>query len=137
MKKVAMFAALMTMASLTAFAATKAEREYMKNTVVPAVKAAEAAYKASCGCALKIIVAASIKTEDDMYQVKHVSESISSSAEGYCTDEESKKAVCQMKTLEISKGKETAFTFKGGKGMSVTDGQSYMPWDNMMRELDK
>lgn len=136
MKKIALFAGLMMMASLTAFAG-KAEREYQKGTLNPAVKAAESAYKSSCGCALKINVAASIKTEDDMRQAKNISESITEGAKSYCTDDESKKAVCQMKTLDISKGDDTSFTFKGGKGAAVTDGQSYPAWDMMTPQLDK
>ncbi len=136
MKKIGMFAALMMMISMTAFAG-KAEREYQKGTLNPAVKAAETAYKASCGCALKINVAASIKSEDDMRQAKYISESVAEGVKGYCSDDESKKAVCQMKTLDISKGADTAFTFKGGKGAAVTDGQSYASWEMMTRELDK
>ena len=138
MKKTVLFAALMMtmMASLSAFAG-KAEREYMKDTVVPAVKAAETAYKSSCGCALKIVVAATIKTTDDMSQARYVAQSVTEGVAGYCTDDASKKAVCQMKTLEISKDKETAFSFKSGKGSAITDGQSYVSWDMMTRELDK
>jgi hypothetical protein len=136
MKKVALFAGLMMMVSLTAFAG-KAEREYAKNTMTPAVKAAEAAYKSSCGCALKITVAASIKSEEDMRQAKNISESVAEGVKGYCTDDDSKKAVCQMKSLEISKATDTAFTFKAGKGTAATDGQSYVSWDMISREIDK
>ncbi len=136
MKKTVLFAGLMMMVSLSAFAG-KAEREYKKGTLDPAVKAAETAYKESCGCALKITVAASLKSEDDMRQAKYISESITEGAKAYCTDAESKKAVCQMKTLDISKGDDTSYSFKSGKGSAVTDGQSYPSWDMMTRELDK
>lgn len=123
--------------SVTALAG-KAEREYKKSDVDPAVADAQAKVKSACGCALAITLAANtIDTQDNLYQVKHIAESIADGAPKYCTDAESKKAVCQMKTLEIQRGKETAFTFKGGKGLSVHDGQSYMGWDNMSRELDK
>lgn len=137
MKKIAMTAAVLMMATMTAFAG-KAEREYKKETLDPAVKAAETAYKSSCGCALKVNVAKDIlNSQDDMSQARYISQSIADGAAGYCTDDESKKAVCQMKTLEISKGKETGFSFKGSKGSAVTDGQSYVSFDMITRELDK
>jgi len=122
--------------SLTAFAG-KTEREYMKNEVAPAVKDAEAKFKAACGCALKINVSDTLKSTDDMAQAKHVSESISEGVGGYCNDDASKKAMCQMKTLDITKAKETKFTFKGGKGLAETEGQSYVSWDMITREIDK
>jgi len=123
--------------SATAIAG-KAEREYLKSDVAPAVKEAETKFKAACGCALKIVLTPStIDTQDNLYQAKHVAESISGGAAGYCTDDESKKAVCKMKTLEVTRAKESSFSFKDGKGVSAHDGQSYYGWDAMTRELDK
>jgi hypothetical protein len=136
MKKIILFAALMMTASLPAFAG-KAEREYMKDTVMPAVKAAETAYKSSCGCALKIVVGPTLKTTDDMSQARNIANAVAEGVAGYCTDDASKKAVCQMKTLDISKGKESTFSFKSGRGSAVTDGQSSVSWDMITRELDK
>jgi hypothetical protein len=123
-------------ASVTAFAG-KEEREFMKNEVAPAVKEAETKLKAACGCALKINVSDTLKSTDDMRQARNIANGVTEGAPGYCTDAESKKAICQMKTLDIVKGKDTAFTFKGGKGTAVTDGSSYVSWDMMTRELDK
>lgn len=128
--------AMMMTLSLSAFAG-KAERDYMTNEVQPAVKAAETKFKASCGCALKINVSDTLKSRDDLAQARNVSNSITESAEAYCNDAASKKAMCQMKTLDIIKGKDTAFAFKGSTGTSTTDGQSYAHWDMMTRELDK
>jgi hypothetical protein len=136
MKQVAVIAAVMFV-SITAFAG-KAEREYMKNEVMPAVKKAQDAFKKSCGCALAITVnEGTIKTQDDMYPAKHIAESVADGVAGYCTDDASKKAVCQMKSLEIAKAKEATFTFKGGKGIATTDGQSHTSFEMMTRELDK
>lgn len=117
--------------------AGKAEREYMAKTVNPAVDAATTAFKTSCGCDLKISLAATVKSEDDMYQAKHIAESITGGAATYCTDDASKKAMCQLKALEITKTKETKFSFTGGRGVASTDGQSYVSWDMMTQELDK
>lgn len=136
MKQAVAVAAVM-LVSLTAFAG-KAEREYMKNEVMPVVKKAQDNFKKFCGCALTIKVnETTIKTTDDMYPAKHIASSVADSVEGYCTDDASKKAVCQMKTLEIAKAKEAVFTFKGGKGVATTDGQSHVSFDMMTRELDK
>lgn len=139
MKRVLIGTALLVVsmtASMTAFAG-KTERDYMTNEVQPAVKAAEGKFKAACGCALKFNVSDSLKSTDDMAQARHIADAITEGAPGYCSDDASKKAVCQMKTIEVVKGKETGFAFKGGKGTCTTDGQSYVSWEMMTRELDK
>jgi hypothetical protein len=122
--------------SLTAFAG-KTERDYMTNTVKPAVKDAQDKFKASCGCALAINVSDTLKSTDDMAQARNISNAITEGAPAYCNDDASKKAMCQMKTVDIVKGKETGFTFKGGKGTCTTDGQSYVSWEMITREIDK
>ncbi len=122
---------------LVAFAG-KTERDYWTKEVTPAVKTAETDFKKACGCALKINVdEKTIKSTDDMYQAKHIADSVKEGAPTYCTDAASKKAVCQMKTLEISKTSETKFTFAGTKGTATTDGQAYTSWDMMTQQLDK
>src|ERR1041384_3082890 len=98
MKRVLVVASLTAM-SLTAFAG-KEEREMMKNEVTPAVKEAMAKVKASCGCAMTITVdETTVKTTDDMYQIKHMAGWVTEGAPAYCTDDASQKAVCQRKTL--------------------------------------
>ena len=87
MKSVLIGTALMLI-SLNAFAG-KTERDYMTNTVQPAVKEAEGKFKASCGCALKISVSDTLKSTDDMAQARNISNSITEGAPGYCNDEAS------------------------------------------------
>lgn len=72
-----------------------------------------------------------------MRQAKYVAENIADNVAGYCNDDASKKAMCAMKTLDITKAKESKFTFAGGKGTATTDGQSYVTFDMMTREIDK
>src|SRR3712207_5456370 len=111
---------LMSM-SMTAYAG-KEEREFMKNDVTPALKAAEGAFKKACGCALSISVDdKTLKSVDELRQAKYVAESIKDGAAGHCTDKESKAAVCKMKKLTVKKGKEAAFTFARDAGTSETD----------------
>jgi hypothetical protein len=129
------FITLLAILPVIAFAG-KAEREYKTNELDPAVKAAQAAYK-KCGCDLKITFAASISSEADMRQVKYIVEDITTGAPKYCTDAESKKAVCKMKSLEIAKGSESKFTFSGGRGVASTDGQMNPSFDMIATELDK
>jgi hypothetical protein len=117
--------------------ADKASREFMKNELAPAVKAAETKVKTACGCALKINLAASIKEDGEMRTAKHIAGSINDEVEKFCSDAESKKSVCQMKTLDIAKAADSKFTFAGGKGTATTDGQSYVSFEMMTRELDK
>ena len=142
MKHVLVAAGLMglfaTMVTTATALAGKQEREMMKNEVMPAVKAAEAKFKSSCGCALAITVdETTVKSTDDMYKVKHMAEWVTEGAGSYCTDAASKKAVCQMKSLVLAKAPEAKFTFKGGKGVATTDGQSSCSWEMMTQELDK
>lgn len=131
------FVTLSLFVSMTALAG-KAEREYIKSDVTPAITAAEAKVKASCGCPLKITMNDNVLgSSNDLYQVKHIADAVTEGVGPYCNDAASKKAVCQMKTLEIVHGKETAFAFKGDKGTATTDGNSFYGWDNMAKELDK
>jgi hypothetical protein len=140
MKRVLVAAGLMGLIgtmSVTAFAG-KEERDYMKNEVMPAVKAAETKVKASCGCAMSITVdETTVKNKNDMYKVKFIAGYVTEGAGTYCTDAESKKAVCQMKSLVLGKAAQATFTFKAGKGTATTDGQSVCSWEMMTRELDK
>ncbi len=122
--------------SMTALAG-KAERDYLKNEVLPAVAEAEAAFKKACGCALKIKVGESFKTTDEMYRAKHIAESVKDGAAGHCTDADSKRAVCTMKTLKIELTKEAKFSFAGSVGTATTDGQVHTSFDMMTKELDK
>jgi hypothetical protein len=140
MKHVSVAVCLMGLIGLMAVPAFagKEEREYMKNEVVPAVKAAEAKVKSACGCALAITVdEGTVKTSDHMRLVKYIAEKVTEGAGSYCTDAASKKAVCQMKSLTLAKAAEATFTFKGGKGTATTDGQSSCSWEMMTQELDK
>lgn len=123
--------------SLTAFAG-KEDRDYKEKELMPAVKNAEAKFKAACGCALAIAVDEStVKTKDDYSRVKYIAGYVADGVGGYCTDAASKKAMCQMKTLVLAKAAEATFTFKGGKGIATTDGQSITTFEMMTRELDK
>jgi hypothetical protein len=61
---------------------------------------------------------------------------IAESVPKYCTDAASKKAVCQMTSLTLTKGKPQ-FTFKDGHGVAMADGQSYTSFEMMTRVLDK
>jgi hypothetical protein len=140
MKRVLIAAGLIGLTSTIAIPAFagKEEREMLKTEVMPAVKTAEAKFKSACGCALAITVdEASLKSTSDMRPIKSIAEHVAEGAVAYCTDAASKKAVCQMKSLVLGKAAETAFTFKNGKGVATTDGQSFPSWEMMTAELDK
>jgi hypothetical protein len=123
--------------SITAFAG-KEDREYMKNEVMPAVKSAETAYKASCGCALKITIdETTIKSQNDMPAARDTCTTIAESVKDYCADAASKKAMCQMKTLTFKKADDVTFTFHGGKGVATVYGITGLSFAMITRELDK
>ena len=135
MKQLAFFFAITV--SLTAQAG-KAEREFLKTKLGPAMKQAEVDFKKSCGCPITFVLADSTtKAENDMFIALHVVETFSRNAEGYCVDADSRKAACQLRTLEIGKADKASFSFKAGRGITLHDGQSYLGWDQIMREIDK
>jgi ethanolamine utilization protein EutA (predicted chaperonin) len=131
MKKLVVLSILVTSMAF----AGKAEREFIKDSLNPAISEAEAAFKKTCGCPLKI-THKGLETEDHLRLVRSVANSITEGV-SYCTDAESKKAVCQMKSLEVSKSNESAFTFSGGRGIATTDGQSFPPFRMMTEKLDQ
>ena len=120
---------------LPAFAG-KREREVMEKEVVPAMRDAEAQVKGSCGCALAINTDDTMQSIDELRNARNVARNVAQSVPKYCTDAASKKAVCQMKTLTISKGKGL-FTFKDGHGIAMANQQEYTPFSMMTRVLDK
>lgn len=128
-------AALLTL-SLPAVAG-KLERDTLTKEVVPAIEKAEAKFKSSCGCPLKITVDDSMNTRDLMFQAKHIAEDVGDESAKYCTDGASKKALCQMKTLEILKRKPCEFAFKDGVGQCTSDGNMRCAWQQIIKVLDK
>ena len=129
--------AALSAVSLTAVAG-KLERDLMTKEVAPAVTEAEAKFKSSCGCPLKITVdEATMNTRDLLRQAKHIAEEVGEESAKYCTDAASKKALCQMKTLEILVRKPAEFTFKNGVGQCTSDGNARCSWQQITRVLDK
>jgi hypothetical protein len=120
---------------LPAFAG-KRERDKMEKEVVPAMRNAETQVKGSCGCGLAINVDDTIESLEELRNARNVAQSVAEGAPKYCSDAASKKAVCQMKTLTISKGKGL-FTFKDGHGIAMANQQEYTPFSMMTRVLDK
>ena len=118
--------------------AGKQERDLMTKQVAPAVQDAEAKFKSSCGCTLTISVDEStLKSMDELRAAKHMAEYISKGIVKYCTDDGSKKAMCQLKSLTFTKGTPVGFTFKDGKGVATTDGQMSCGFEQITRVLDK
>ena len=123
--------------SVTAVAG-KEERDFLTKEVQPAAREAEAKWKASCGCALKVAIDdASFTVKQDMHPAKAFCERVAESITGYCTDAASKKAMCQMKTLVVKKANGAAFAFKAGTGTATVAGYESPSWDMVTRELDK
>jgi hypothetical protein len=137
--------ASLILGSLTSLSASalagKRERDLMTNGVAPAVKEAEKQYQTSCGCALTITVdEAALTSMDELRAAKYIAGHVTDGAKKYCTDDASKKAVCQLKTLTIGKAVAPAkagFTFKDGHGIATTDGSGNCSWEQMVRVLDK
>ena len=132
-----LIAIAVVLVSVTAIAG-KEERDFMSKEVQPAAREAEAKWKGACGCALKISIdEASFKVKDDMFAAKHFCGYITDGIGGYCTDDASKKAMCQMKTLVVKKADDATFVFKGGTGTATVYGSTSPSFEMVTRELDK
>lgn len=130
--------ALLALLPVLAFGG-KEERTYNEQQVQPAVKAAQAAYQNACGCSLKIEIEKTVTSKNALYMVKSVSDDIAKNVVSYCSDDASKKAVCQMKTLHVhlDKDKDPKFEFSGGRGIATISESSYPSWTMMTPKLDK
>ena len=118
--------------------AGKRERDYMTKDVTPAVNDAMAKYKSACGCSVAITVdETTVKSRDEMGGIKFIAEGIAEGVVKYCTDDASKKAMCQLKSLTLTKSKPAGFTFKDGKGVASTDGQMNCSFGQITHVLDK
>jgi hypothetical protein len=137
MKKILVVVSLSAL-SLTAFALTKEEREFLKASVTPALAEANAKFHGACGCPTPITIdEGTITSMDDVHNFKYMADDVAENAPKYCTDAASKKAMCQLKSLTFSHTKEAFFKITAGKGQLTTDGQSHATWEMMTRELDK
>ena len=136
MKKLLILSAILGI-SVVAFAG-KQERDLMTKEVAPSIANAESVLKSKCGCSTKITIdEANITTMDDLRHAKSWGKWVAEGAAKYCTDDASKKAICQMKTVTFTKGKPAGFAIKDGAATATTDGQSTCSWEQMTRALDK
>jgi hypothetical protein len=125
--------------SSTAFAG-KAEREYQSGTAEPAIKTASEAFQKNCGCPLKITPKwEAFKNVDQMGSAVRTAKSITENSADYCKDAGSKKAMCAMKSLELSVSADATINFAGGKMVITTNtlGDTTMGWDQIVRTVDK
>jgi hypothetical protein len=128
--------AVLTM-SLTAFAG-KMERDYVTKEVAPEIATAQSTLQSSCGCAVNIALDQdNLKSMDELRGARYIAQHIAEGAQKYCTDAPSKRAICQLKTLTLTKAKPAGFSFNSGAGVASTDGQQSCSWEQITRVLDK
>lgn len=135
--KIRKMAMILALIPALAFAG-KAERDFTTTEAQPAVQEAVATLKSACGCDVTFDV--KYDTFQDLNQlwlVKRFANAIKDGAEPYCSDAASKAAMCNLKTIEFSKGSDVTFEFKDGKGTGTTDNSSYPSWDMITRAVDK
>jgi hypothetical protein len=124
----------MGMSAGQAFAG-KQERAF-RTEVETTIKAGESAVKTNCGCSFTAKIDwDSFKTEDHMRLVKYTFSDFDADSKTYCTDADSKKAVCKMKTISLSYGAKDDLTFANGTVKIVTGGGSYK-FDAIAKLLD-
>jgi len=117
--------------------AGKRERDLMTQEAIPAARAAEANFKASCECDLSIVLDPSLQTEDEISFARYIADEVSKGAPHYCTDAGSRKALCRMRTLKIATATQSTFSFDDGVGVATTNGHGHPSWDTITRVLDR
>lgn len=117
--------------------ADKEHRDRMTQDAIPAARAAEANWKASCECDLAIVIDDSIQTLDEIRYTRYTADEVSTGVAYYCTDAPTRKAMCQMKTLRIASATRASFTFDAGVGIATTNGQHHVMWDEITKAVDK
>src|SRR5262249_18771619 len=113
--------------------ARKRERDRMAKDAVPAARAAEAHFKAARECELAVVLDASLETEDQIVFARYIADEVSSGAPRYCTDADSRRALCRMRTLKIAAASQPSFTFDDGVGTATTNGRGNPSWDTITR----
>jgi hypothetical protein len=128
-----------TVLAITSVAhAGKTERDFYAAEVQPAISSAASTLKQACGADVKFDVQMSTyETVDQMRQIKHFANSITSDAGRYCNDAASKKAISALKTVSVSRTSSAGFEFSAGKGIATTDESSYPHWGMMTSAIDK
>lgn len=118
--------------------AGKPERDFVTNEAEPAMQEAVATIKSSCGCDVKFdAMYDTFKDINELWLIKRFANAITEGVAPYCSDEASKAAMCNLKTIEFSKGNDVTFEFKDGKGTATADSSSYPSWDMITRAVDK
>ncbi len=117
--------------------AGKRERDLMASEAIPAARAAEANFKATCECDLSVVLDASLETEDQIVFARYIADEVSNGVARYCTDAGSRKALCRMKTLKIAAASQSSFAFDDGTGTATTNGRAHPSWDTMTRAIDR
>lgn len=114
-----------------------AEREAKAKYTEEITKASKD-FQLACGCALKMNVNwDSYKKADDMRGVHFLAENFSEDAKGYCKDAETKKAMCALKTVDVTFGKDASLKYASGKASITTTADSYIPFNQVAAEVDK
>ena len=135
--KIQKLAMVLVLIPVLAFAG-KPERDFIADEAQPAVQEAVATLKSSCGCDVAFDVKFdTFKDVNELWLIKRFANSIKDGAEPYCSDAASKAAMCNLKTIEFSKGSDVTFEFKDGKGTATSDSSSYPSWDMVTRAVDK
>ncbi|MBL7544794.1 MAG: hypothetical protein JNL11_13335 [Bdellovibrionaceae bacterium] len=137
MQRKSLLMGLMLIVSTGAWAG-KEERE-KKTELEPRVKAAAEAFKSKCGGGVSITVDwKSYKTVNDMSQIGYAMDAIKDGAAAYCTDDESKKIMSTVKSIDYVFGKtDQGPKFKSGKITASTDSTGYNSWDQMAKLVDQ
>jgi len=118
--------------------AGKAERARIVE-IESALKGHAAAFKKACGCDIKFDVKWDTYTKvENMTRIEMAGEKLVENAPGFCTDAESKRAICVMKTMTLSYGAEPADPeLKGSTVVGQTNDMRTLDWGEYIKLLDK
>ncbi len=139
MKLVQVLLAITTLGLAQAvFAQDKAFRDYKNDSVTPEIAKTEKAFQESCGCEVKVSYDdKTIKTADDLRAaIANPISKIPDEVKSYCTNADSKKAICKMKKLVFKIDKENGVEFKNGSVTMISDGTGAPAFGSVTKLLD-
>jgi hypothetical protein len=92
-----------------------------------------------CGCDIKFDVKwDTYKKIEDMTRIEMAGEKLVENAPAFCTDSESKKSICVMKTMSLSYGANPAEPqLKAGTVFGQTNDMRTLDWGEYIGLLDK
>ena len=130
---------ILLLISVSSAAYAGKEERARKVEIKSTLKTHAATFKKACGCDVKFDIKWDTYAKvEHMTRIEMAGEKLAENAPTFCTDAESKKAICVMKTMALSYGAEPADPqLKGSTIVGQTNDMRTLDWGEYIKLLDK